>query len=213
MGGIGSGRGYQGGKDTTSNMRTLDIRRLQRNGLLAPGLAFGWQWTRNGAEVAPIQIHTEADRVMLSYRNRNNGGEWQRMEYAVYLEWTPCNLGGRRAWFCCPARGCGRRVAILYGGTTFACRHCYRLAYASQREAKDDRARRQAEKIRRRLGWPAGIANPEGGKPKGMHWQTFRRLTAAHDAYAEASLAGVVKWLESMKRRQRGVRNDVDEWG
>jgi hypothetical protein len=23
------------------------------------------------------------------------------------------------------------------------------------------------------LGWGAGIANPEGGKPKGMHWRTF----------------------------------------
>ena len=205
MGGSGSGRRYQGGKDTTSDMRTLDVRRLQRHGLLQPGRAFGWQWTRNGEELASIQIRTEADRVMLSYRSRNNGGEWQPMDYPVYLEWTPCQLGSRRAWFRCPASGCGRRVAILYGGTIFACRHCYRLVYASQREADDDRARRRAEKIRRRLGWPAGIANPDGGKPKGMHWRTFERLTAAHEACAEASLAGVVKWLESMQRRQRGV--------
>jgi len=25
----------------------------------------------------------------------------------------------------------------------------------------------KADKIRKRLGWPAGIANPTGGKPKG----------------------------------------------
>ena len=212
MGGSGSGRGYQGGKATTNDMRTLDVRRLQRDGLLDPGRAFGWQWTRNGEELASIQIRTEVDRVMLSYRSRNNGGEWQPMEYPVYLEWTPCHLGGRRAWFRCPATGCGRRVAILYGGTIFACRHCYRLVYASQREAEDDRARRRAEKIRRRLGWPAGIANPSGGKPKGMHWRTFERLTAVHDACAEASLAGVVKWLESMTRRQRGVYDGGDGW-
>lgn len=212
MGGIGSGRGHQGGKDTTSDMRSLDVRRLQRDGLLTPGLAFGWQWARNGAEVASIQIRCEADRVMLSYRNRNCGSEWQAMAYAVPLEWTPCHLGGRRAWFRCPASGCGRRVTILYGGTIFACRRCYRLAYASQREAEDDRARQQAEKIRRRLGWPPGIANPEGGKPKGMHGQTFRRLTEAHGAYVEASLARVVKWLESMKRRQRGVCDEVTGW-
>ncbi len=211
MGGSGSGRGYQGGKDTTSDMRTLDIRRLQRNGLLTTGRASGWQWTRNGEEVASIQIRCEAGCVMLSYQSRSNGCEWQAMAYAVHLEWTACTLGGRRAWFRCPANGCGRRVAILYGGTIFACRHCYRLAYASQREAEDDRARRRAEKIRTRLGWPAGIANPEGGKPKGMHWQTFRRLTAAHDAHAEASLAGVVKWLESMKRRQRAVCDGGDD--
>jgi hypothetical protein len=29
------------------------------------------------------------------------------------------------AAFICPAAGCGRRVAILYGGGNFACRHCY----------------------------------------------------------------------------------------
>mgnify|MGYP007060378166 CR=1 FL=1 len=40
--------------------------------------------------------------------------------------------------------------------------------HASQREAEDDHARRQAEEIRRRLGRPAGIAKP-GGKPEGMH--------------------------------------------
>ena len=38
------------------------------------------------------------------------------------------------AAFICPAAGCGRRVAILYRGGIFACRHCYRLAYASSRE-------------------------------------------------------------------------------
>ncbi|HNO36148.1 MAG TPA: hypothetical protein PKK30_17625, partial [Nitrospira sp.] len=65
---------------------------------------------------------------------------------------------------------------------------------------------------RRRLGWPAGIANPDGGKPRGMHWRTFERLTAAHDACAEASLAGMVKWIESMKRRQHGVRGNGDGW-
>ncbi len=36
MGGFGSGRG-QHGKDTTSDMRPLDIRKLQRDGLLTPG--------------------------------------------------------------------------------------------------------------------------------------------------------------------------------
>jgi hypothetical protein len=36
---------------------------------------------------------------------------------------------------------CGRRIALLYsGGGPFACRHCYRLAYASQNEAVPGRA-------------------------------------------------------------------------
>ncbi len=66
MGGFGSGR-VQGGKDTTSDMRALDARRLQRDGLLPPGRWFMWKWSRNGEEVASIQISTKADRVILNY--------------------------------------------------------------------------------------------------------------------------------------------------
>ena len=205
MGGIGSGRRHQGGRSTTSDMRPLDIRKLQRDGLLTPGRAFGWQWTVNGNEVASIQMRTEADRVILNYRSRSNGGEWQLMEYPVYLEWTGLHFGGRRAWFLCPARGCGRRVAILFGGSIFACRHCHKLAYECQRETDADRAMRRADTIRRRLGWGAGIANLEGGKPKGMHWKTFERLKAEHDAFTNASWAGMAERLGLLKRRLAGL--------
>ncbi len=200
MGGFGSGRG-QSGRGTTSNMQPLDIRRLQRDSLLIPGRAFSLHWSRNGEEVASIQIRTEADRVILNYRSRGNGDEWKPMEYPVYLEWTGLYFGGQRAWFRCPAQGCGRRVAILFGGSIFACRHCHRLNYECQRETDDDRAMRRADTIRRRLGWGAGIANPEGGKPKGMHWRTFERLKAEHDAFANASWAGMAERLGLMNRR------------
>ena len=200
MGGFGSGSG-QGGKQTTNDMRSLDIRRLQRDGSLTPGRSFIRQWSRNGVELASIQIRTETDHVILNYRSRSNSGEWRSMEYPVYLEWTDLNFGGRRAWFRCPAQGCGRRVAILFGGSIFACRHCHKLAYACQRETDDERAMRRADTIRRRLGWGAGIANPEGGKPKGMHWRTYQRLKAEQDAYASASWAGMAERIGLMNRR------------
>lgn len=203
MGGYGSGRRW--GKDITSDRRPLDIRKLQRDGLLTPGRATGWQWTRDDKAVASILIRTEADRVILSYRSRSHGGEWQPMEYPVYLEWTSCNLGGRRAWFLCPARGCGRRVAILYGGSVFACRHCHQLAYECQRESGGVRAARRADAIRRRLGWPPGFLKSEGGKPKGMHWRTFERLKARHDAFAHASWARMAERLGLMNRRLLGL--------
>jgi hypothetical protein len=182
-------------------MRALDVRKLQRDGLLTPGLAFWLKWMRNGAAVTSIQMRTEVDRVILDYRSRSNGGEWQAMEYPVTLEWTRCHLGGRRAWFFCPARGCGRRVAILFGGSIFACRHCYKLAYECQRETDDYRAMRRADTIRLRLGWMAGIANLEGGKPKGMHWRTFERLKAEHDAFANAAWAGVDEQIGLINRQ------------
>lgn len=212
MSGMGSGRRYQGGKDTTSDMRALDVRRLQRDGLLTPGQAFGWNWTRNGEEVASIQVRTEADRVILNYRSRSNGGDWQPMEYPVHLEWTGCNLGGRRAWFLCPANGCGRRVALLYLGSAgiFACRHCYRLAYACQRESNYDRQARRADKIRERLGWEPGILNGSGWKPKGMHRRTFERLTAEHDTFVGVSLAGMAERFGLMNRQFDGLRDDLD---
>lgn len=213
MGGIGSGRRYQGGKVTTSNMHPLDIRRLHRKGLLSPGADFSWHWTVNDREVSAIRIHTEVDRVILIYRTRDRGGEWQPMEYPVYLAWTPCNLGGRRAWFLCPARGCGRRVAIIYGGSIFACRHCHQLAYESQRETDDDRAARRADTVRRRLGWEPGILNGSGGKPKGMHWRTFDRLKTRHDAYVGVSLAGMAKRLGLIGRQLDDIRADMDGWG
>lgn len=188
MGGCGSG-GWQSGKDITSDYRLLDVRRLQRDGLLTPGKAFSWEWSRNGEKVASIQVRTEADRLILNYRHRSGSDDWQPIEYPVWLNWTDCNYGGRRAWFLCPAKGCGRRVATLYGGTIFACRHCHRLAYGCQRERDYDRAARRADKLRHRLGWESGILNGSGCKPTGMHWRTFERLKSEHDAFLRAALS------------------------
>ena len=212
MGGMGSGRG-QRGKNTTTNMHPLDIRRLHRAGLLTLGRVFSWQWTICGREVASIQMRSEADRLVLIYRNRNHGGEWQPMEYPVYLEWTNCALGGRRPWFLCPTKGCGRRVAVLFGGSIFACRHCQKLTYECQRETDDDRAARRADTIRRRLGWKVGIANPVGDKPKGMHWRTFVRLKAEYAAFANTAWAGMAERLGLMNRRLTGLRDDMNGGG
>lgn len=117
------------------------------------------------------------------------------------MTWTPCNYGGQRAWWICPAVGCGRRVALLYGGKVYACRHCHRLAYSTQRERSHDRACSMADKLRDRLGWQAGILNDHGGKPKGMHWQTFQRLQARHDDLVNQSLAGMAAKLGILRGR------------
>jgi hypothetical protein len=101
--------------------------------------------------VASIQMRAEQDHTILIYRHRSGGSEWTDAQYPVLIVRTPCNLGGSRAWFICPAAGCGRRVAILYGGGIFACRHCYQLAYPSAREDAGDRAARRADKLRARL--------------------------------------------------------------
>ena len=198
MGGRGSGRHwYCDVKDTIDDCRAIDVRRWQRDGLLVPHQAFGWQWSRHDKVMASIRVRTEGNRIMLIYRHRNRGEEeWQDENYLVYLDWTACNFGGERPWFLCPAVDCGRRVAILYCGGIFACRHCHQLAYESQRETYDSRAARRADKIRERLDWEPGILNPKGlDKPKGMHWRTFERLNKEHDAFVAISLAGMAARL------------------
>jgi hypothetical protein len=208
MGGPGSGNRWRYGvKATTNHYRILDVRRLAREGLLKPGYLCGWKWMRNGETVASIQMRAEQNRIILIYFHRGSGGEWKDAQDPVPIERTPCNLGGSRAWFICPAVGCGRRVAILYGGGIFACRHCYQLAYASGREDVCDRAARRADRLRARLGWEPGILNGNGGKPKWMRWRTFERLVAQHNKFVgESFKSGLAKqwairvpWLKGKK--------------
>jgi len=206
MGGIGSGRRMHfGTKDTTDDHLSIDVRRWKRDGLLTPNQSFDWKWSRHGEAYASIQVRTEQDRMILTYRHQSGGENWKDESYPIYFDWTNCNLGGKRPWFICPVVECRRRVAILYGGSIFACRHCHQLAYASQHEEAYDRASRKANKIRERLGWKLGILNPKGWqKPKGMHWKTFLQLNKKHDAFVQVSLAGITEKLKLLDQSTDG---------
>lgn len=212
MGGRGSGRpATYGGKDTAEDSLPLDIRRLRRSGLMTPGGAFSWQWTVNDRVRASIQIRIESWQIELVYSYTATGGAAETICQAVMLETTPCTLSGTRHWFCCPA--CSRRVAVLYGrGRLFACRRCKGLAYASQGESCDDRAARRADRIRKRLGWPAGILNGPGVKPKGMHWRTYERLLAQHDEFVGVSLAGMARKLGLIRDQLEDIEDAAPSW-
>ena len=197
MGGIGSGRQwYHCAKDVTGDYISIDVRQWQRQGLLAPYQSFTWRWSCDDESIASIGAATKPDSVILRYCYRSDSRDWETETYPIYLEWTPCHFGERRPWFLCPATGCGRRVAILYGGSIFACRHCLQLAYRSQRETAAVRADRQAEKICHRLGWDPYCPKSVGYKPKGMHTTTFNQLTARYDAYAAKNIDGFLAYLE-----------------
>ena len=210
MGGCGSGRRTTYcGKDTTEESLPLDIRHLQRSGVLTPGQAFSWQWTLNGRVRASIKIRAETWQIDLSYSDTPTGGAAEIIHQTVLLETTACTLGGTRPWFCCPV--CSRRVAVIYGkGRLFACRRCKRLAYASQSEAEDDRAARRANWIRKRLCWLPGILNGPGLKPKGMHKRTYQRLTAEHDRLMGVSLEGIARRLRVLDKVLGEARTHLD---
>ena len=192
MGGSGSGRSssYCGKRDTNNSM-PLDIRKITRKGLLVPGSSFSWQWLVNDRQVAGISIRVDLQSMVLSYRMKSTD---EMVEQRVQTQTSPCYLGGQRHWFTCPR--CSKRMAVLYApGRNFACRQCGGLCYATQKEGVGDRAMTKADKLRKRLGWPAGIAHGDGGKPKGMHWKTYWLLKTHHDALVQVSLHDIARKL------------------
>ena len=198
MGGIGSGTHTRWGtRNTVDDMRALPIGKLAQADWLSSGRTCAFVWSCGGRKMAEINVTAAAGVVVLSYKARSNGDEWRDMKYPVQIHRTPCNLGGTRAWFICPAHGCGRRVATLYGGDLFACRHCQRLAYPSENESNRDRTARRADKLRARLQWPEGILNGSGwGRPKHMHRSTYYRLEQKYRQLEAKELAGIMEWLD-----------------
>jgi len=184
MGGRGSGRRTSyGGKPEANDSMPLDIRKITRKGLLSVGNRFSWQWLVNDQPVAGITIRVDFQSMLLSYQMKSTG---EVVAQRVRTQTTPCHLGGYRHWFTCPR--CSKRIAVLYApGRYFACRQCGELCYATQKQNAGDRASTKAEKLRKRMGWEAGILNGDGGKPKGMHWTTYQRLKCHHDALVQVS--------------------------
>lgn len=186
------GYGRSSGRQLTEYMLDLDIRRLNREGLLEPHMAYPWVWIRRGRAHSGVSIRVGECQVWLSHDSE--GGP---LSYEVEITRTACHLGGHRQWWRCPSLGCWRRVAVLYGGRRghFACRHCWNLAYASQSEDSFSRAIRRAGKLRAKLQWQPGIVNPEGEKPKGMHWSTFERLRQQQRHHAGRAIHALSEWL------------------
>lgn len=209
MGGPGSGRRpTYSGKGTAEGSMPLDIRRLAKAGALQAGTSSGWQWSTGGRVHSSIRIWAEVGGVTLSYTYRPHSATPEVVSQPIRIVTTPGTLGGQRPWFACPA--CGKRVAVIYGaGRHFACRKCKGLAYESQTEREDDRAARKADRIRKRLGWPAGILNPSGGKPKGMHWRTFSRLSAEHDDLVLQAMEGMARQLGLLRRSLATVNREL----
>jgi hypothetical protein len=185
----------RGGRATCEVCQSLDVRKLQREGRLLTYQSFPVSW-RFGDEVyGGIHIHTEPNVVILRFQSKSpERSDWKLVEQNVPIAWTACALGGQRPWFVCTALvarvRCGRRVAKIYlgGSPIFACRHCHRLAYASQSKSAFFRDIAKAMNIRMRLGGSPNLFDPFPQRPKGLHRRTYQRLQRIHDA-AESRLS------------------------
>lgn len=155
-----------------SGYRSVDIRRLSREGILGRTASWRWQWRdEDGDEVASINLDVTAASITFRYRETVRG-EAGNIRVLVTVERTPCNYGNTRPWFRCP--NCQRRCTRLFmvsGG--LGCQRCLHMAYYSQREDPIGRAWRRQSKIERRLG-------DNLSRPKGMHRRTAARLVDAY---------------------------------
>ena len=194
MGGSGSGDYFRWStKSTTGSQHRVDIRWLKKQGYLRPGAFGSLSWSRGDEQTGSIGFRMEHDRMILNYRHRPHGSEWENVEQAISFDRTSCNYGGFRTWFLCPR--CWQRVALLYGaGKYFFCRHCYNLTYASQQVQRYERLMMKARGIKERLGGSTDPSIPFPEKPKGMHWETYQRLRE------EAEQANHLSWLLIGKR-------------
>ncbi len=178
MGGYGSGRSTCNLK--AEDCRSLEVSSLHREGCLRAGQRGGWVWSREGQEVGRIGYTSTASSLILDYRVRQHGGEWEPITQTVPFTYVQCHYGGQRPYFLCPGvvsgQHCRRRVGKLFaGGTYFLCRHCYNVSYSSQSEAQYDRLLRRANKLRIALGGEPGSASWIAERPKGMWHRTYQR--------------------------------------
>jgi hypothetical protein len=184
-----------GGYTTCESCISIDVRRWHREGLLAAGRRFTRSWRRGAGSSSSIEVRTDCDAVVLSYRLRKIGEvEWKPVEQRVLIAWTNCHFGGRRPWFICTM--CGRRAALLYcAGELFACRSCSGLVYESQQESPLYRSLSQAQKIRMRLGGSPDIFEAFPDRPKGMHERTYSRIYRQAQAQEAKCTTSIDKWI------------------
>jgi hypothetical protein len=90
----------------------------------------------------------------------------------VGLHWVRTGFGRPRPLFVCQCGLGVRRLFFRHGH--LACRHCYKLAYASQQQDAITRKRLQASKLRLQLGGLPDIREPLPAKPKWVRRKTYQ---------------------------------------
>jgi hypothetical protein len=175
----------------------LDVRRWHREGVLQAGSFGSWVWSNSATGERTGSIGYS---VVNGFTNLNYTVNDKPSNQRIALTQTPCNYGGVRQWFVCPVRG--ERVAVLFlRAGRFACRHCQRIAYASQSDDAMGRAWRKQATIEAKLG-------PNWTRPKGMHRATRQRLLAVIWDCEERRGVALAQFLGVMMGRHPELRTD-----
>lgn len=137
-------------KTTVEECLILGVDSLKKYGYFSGFISGEIKWTSSfsGREWSVgVSVCTDSMKATLNYTTTDrSSGERVKLCCEIDLVTTPCNLGGKRYWFICPAvvgrRFCGRRVGKLYKAdyNYFFCRHCNDLTYGKRNENKRMRA-------------------------------------------------------------------------
>ncbi len=131
-------------KHLVTEYHALNIGELARQGYLYPFSRYDWVWrTNKNADQTTVTITVLIDALELVFPM--NGVE--KVHQKVQLTYSLGSQGGKRAWFVCPT--CRRRVGVLYhtNGLPFRCRTCWKLAYPSQYQSRNQSYGRQARMV------------------------------------------------------------------
>ena len=191
----------RGGRHRCDDHPAIDIRHPRHRELVdQQGGCISWRWYRNGNPLCYIDLVFNRDHVVLmdvTDRTRPRA-------LSISLLRTPCHYGGTRRWFACPS--CSLRCAKLYFcNGSFRCRKCHGLGYMSQLEARVERPRLIAQRIRRSLGGSSNLALPFPAKPPRMHWQTYYAIREKGERFEARAVARFCDWPRRSKRGKTGV--------
>jgi hypothetical protein len=208
MGGFGSGGWNAKHASPVEHHRRIDAGLMCRRRVFREGYRGRLYWKSDDGESNWIGTAFQDGCLVLDFRYRRNGGEWQPTQQTISILRLPCPKGGETALFLCPR--CGKRRKHLYGaGRLFLCRNCHGLTYSTQRERVCDRAGRRARKLRRKLGAEIGLGAFTGFKPKGMHQRTFDTILTEIHACEDIVEQQLVVLLGRMQRHQTHVRQPL----
>lgn len=175
MGGLGSGMGRRYNTKRTKAFTALfpalsshSFPFIQMQKLPQEGIK---------ARVLEVDLTIFPDRLVIQHCDQG-----KEFVYTIPFSLTKAHYGNYRYWMTCPGQRCARRCGKLYlvrsseGIPTFACRHCFHLAYRSQNQTRHDRIWRKEAKLLKRLGDNYAFPISCDDKPKNMHWNTFDRI-------------------------------------
>jgi hypothetical protein len=191
VGGWGSGSNLRSAISTTSNAHRFDLMDLNGTEVLGP---IHRELAERDDSLIEIEISVASDqgywvRPWIGTRTGCETDSPYEVDRKLWLSETSMfvsvvctrpNFGGRRLWLLCPRTNCARRCRVLYrewdtNPRAFACIRCARLAYSTQRESREDRLERRADRLASRLRLEPGSTNTYL-KPKWMRYKTFQRI-------------------------------------